>query len=378
MMAVASIVAAAFLVSAAAPVAHPPIPPPAPAKVSEAACSRCHTCPEPSRQTPCLTACPRLDLSADLSPDLGPDVVILDALEDLYVPVRFDHRKHAAMAGMSKGCGTCHHFTPPNAPHPACKSCHPAGETESDLAKPGLKGAYHRRCLGCHREWDRTTTCQICHEKRKGGPLGGTATKACDHTHFVPLELKDLILFRTGFAPGDTVPFHHRNHSQRYERDCTECHRQEGCERCHVEAGASPHPMSATEAASLHDTCFRCHDGERCKTCHGRDPNALFSHADTGWPLQAYHAPLPCRSCHGGPGAFRKLDPRCATCHEKGLDMPHFDHVATGTTLDGAHRAFDCDVCHTRGLGSPARCDGCHDDGRTYDRSRGFTPAKSP
>jgi len=136
--------------------------------------------------------------------------------------------------------------------------------------------------------------------------------------------------------------------------------------------------MGGTEAASLHDTCFRCHDGNRCKTCHGRDPAALFSHADTGWPLKAYHASLPCRSCHAGPGAFRKLDPRCTTCHEKGLDLSRFDHGVTGVALDKAHRQLDCDVCHTNGLGSPPRCDSCHDDGRTYDRSRDFTPAKSP
>lgn len=369
---------AALLASAPASAALSTNPVPTPAAASQTECSRCHTCPEPSNQAPCLTACPRLALSAVLSPDLGPDVVILDELEDLYVPVRFDHKKHAVMAGMSKGCGTCHHFTPPDAPHPACKSCHPVGEPKNDLTKPGLKGAYHRRCLGCHREWDRETTCEICHEKRKGGPLGGTATKACDHTHFAPIELKDLILFPTSFAVGDIVPFHHRNHSQRYERNCTECHRQERCTRCHVDNGEELHPMGGTEAANLHDTCFRCHDGNRCKTCHGRDPAALFSHADTGWPLKAYHVSLPCRSCHGRAGAFRKLDPRCATCHEKGLDLSRFDHAVTGATLDQVHREFDCDVCHTRGLGSPARCDGCHDDGRTYDRSRGFTTAKSP
>ena len=290
---------AALLASAPASTALSTNPVSTPAAASQTECSRCHTCPEPSHQAPCLTACPRLALSAVLSPDLGPDVVILDELEAFYVPVRFDHKKHAVMAGMSKGCGTCHHFTPPSAPHPACKSCHPVGEPKSGLAKLGLKGAYHRRCLGCHREWDRETACENCHEKRKGGPLGGTATKACDHAQLAPLELKDLILFPTSFAVGDIVPFHHRNHSQRYERDCTECHRQERCTRCHVDNGEELHPMGGTEAASLHDTCFRCHNGNRCKTCHGRDPTALFKHADTGWPLKAYHASLPCMSCHG-------------------------------------------------------------------------------
>ncbi len=335
-------------------------------------CSQCHTCPEPRPDLPCLRPCPRHAGTATLSPDIGPSVVVLDELEDLYVPVRFDHRTHAVMAGMSSGCDTCHHYTPPNSPHPDCRSCHPVEVPHEDLAQPGLKGAYHRRCLSCHAEWDRDTACEVCHEKRRGGALDGTATTACQHSHYRPVELEELIVFTTGYAPGDRVPFHHRDHSQRYERDCTECHREQSCTRCHVTGGAELHPMGQLDEVDLHDTCFTCHDQQRCDDCHGRSPDDVFSHADTGWPLAIYHAALDCRTCHRQAGRLRRLDSRCDHCHPNGFPTSSFDHRVTGVTLDDVHRQADCSDCHATGWTALPRCDGCHDDGRTYDRSRGF------
>jgi hypothetical protein len=309
-------------------------------------CSPCHTCQRPTQARPCLRACPRHEMEKHLSPELGPDVVILSELENLYVPVRFDHHKHAVMAQMNGGCEACHHFTPPNSSHPACKDCHPVEIVHEDIAQPGLKGAYHRACLHCHQEWDRDTACEVCHEKKKGGPLEGTATGVCDHSHYQPLQLDELIVFGPADASVGSVPFHHRNHSQLYERDCTECHQRQ--------------------------SCSRCHDEERCDACHGRDPADLFNHADTGWPLKAYHTSLECRSCHGRTGAFRKLDPKCASCHPEGWPAKTFDHRITGVVLDEVHGDADCDSCHTAGPGSTPRCDACHDDGRSYDAARGF------
>ena len=334
-------------------------------------CSQCHNCPDPRVDRPCLRGCPRHALAASLSPDLGPEEVVLGDLEELYVPVRFDHRTHAVMAGMSSGCDTCHHYTPPNMPHPACRDCHPTEVSREDLAQPGLKGAYHRRCLSCHAAWDRDTACVNCHEKRKGGRLEGTATTVCDHTRYRQVKLEELIVFATAYAPGDTVPFHHRNHSERYERDCTECHREQSCTRCHVQNGGELHPMGRPEETDLHDTCFSCHDRQRCADCHGRDPEDLFSHADTGWPLRIYHSGLDCRACHGR-GGVHGLDPRCEACHRDGFPQTGFNHQVTGVTLDEIHREADCTDCHAAGWSAQPSCDACHEDGRTYDLNRGF------
>jgi hypothetical protein len=334
-------------------------------------CSECHTCDNPRPDQPCLRTCPRHDAAAALTPDVGPEVVVLAELEDLYVPVRFDHRTHAVMAGMSAGCATCHHYTPPNMPHPACKDCHPTEVEHEDLAQPGLKGAYHRRCLSCHSEWDRDTACGNCHEKRKGGKLGGDATTFCVHSHYRPIELAELITFQTNFAQGDSVPFHHRNHSRRYERTCTECHREQSCTRCHVQDRGELHPMGSLEDVDLHDTCSSCHDQQQCSYCHGRALDDVFSHSDTGWPLSVYHANLHCQACHG-PGRIHKLDSRCETCHRNGFPPTHFDHRVTGVALDEVHREAECSDCHVAGWSALPRCDDCHDDGRTYDRERGF------
>lgn len=334
-------------------------------------CSGCHDCPKPTPSDPCLRICPRHEEAARLSPAIGPDVVILDDLEDLYVPVRFNHKAHARMAGMNSGCETCHHYTPPDAEHPACKDCHPREILHEDIAQPGLKGAYHRQCMSCHTEWDKDTACDVCHEKKAGGRLHGEATGICETRHYEAVEVKDLMLFPTSYEEGDQVPFHHLAHSRKYERDCTECHQEQSCSRCHVH-GTELHPMGNPRETNLHDTCFACHDGDNCSDCHGRDPDDLFDHADTGWRLRSYHAGLNCRSCHGDRGAFMKLTPVCTNCHPGGWDAATFDHAVTGVRLGEVHGELECEDCHTEGIGGKASCAGCHDDGRTYDKSGGF------
>jgi hypothetical protein len=335
-------------------------------------CSPCHTCASPTRSEPCLRPCGRHQEAAALSPDLGPDVVILDDLENLYVPVRFDHRAHAQMSTMSGGCETCHHYTPPDSVHPACRDCHPVEIVHEDLAQPGLKGAYHRGCLHCHEEWDLDTACSNCHEKKEGGALHGTATEICVDSHYEPLELTELIVFSPADKSVESVPFHHRRHSQLYERDCTECHQRQRCSRCHIQGGERPHPMRDSGQSSLHETCYRCHDGQRCGDCHGRDPEELFNHAETGWRLKRYHASLACRACHGHGEGYRRLDRDCTTCHPSGWPTGSFNHRVTGVALDEVHTEADCESCHVAGPGSSSRCDGCHDDGRRFDPARGF------
>jgi len=334
-------------------------------------CNECHHCERPSPVNPCLKSqiCPRHEVMDALEAEMGPSIVIMDELEKLYVPVRFNHLRHAEMVQLNGGCETCHHFTPPNDPHPECKSCHPTEIVHEDIAQPGLKGAYHRNCLACHEEWDNDTACEICHEKA----VPGIPSEVCEHSHYEKIELIELIVFRTEYEEGDKVPFHHRNHSELYERDCVECHQQQSCKRCHVQ-GEELHPMGAPTETDLHDTCFRCHreEDEYCDTCHGRDPNDLFSHDVTGWPLASYHAGLSCRSCHGQRGAFMKLEPRCQFCHPGDWQPTEFSHASTGVELDEEHREADCSDCHVQGFGTPPDCADCHEDERRYDPKIGF------
>jgi len=126
----------------------------------------------------------------------GPEGEIrLDSLADLFGPVVFDHAMHVELAG---SCGACHHHTTGEAPeNPVCARCHQAGEEASAVAckdchaskrfsaaylaevasdphryhtgRPGLKGAYHQKCLGCHQESGAPSGCVDCHQRTEAG-----------------------------------------------------------------------------------------------------------------------------------------------------------------------------------------------------------------
>lgn len=96
---------------------------------------------------------------------MGPDEVLINEIEKEYWPVQFSHRLHAEMTAMDRGCQDCHHFQEVGG-ITACKNCHPPHIADENLEQPGLKGAYHRQCLGCHQDWSHDTQCDICHIKK--------------------------------------------------------------------------------------------------------------------------------------------------------------------------------------------------------------------
>ena len=97
-----------------------------------------------------------------------PETITLDILSKRYGPVEFSHSYHAEIAG---DCASCHHHSPEGTT-PACGECHepiivyhydPTKKGGPDL---GLKGAYHRQCLGCHKEMESGPIgCTDCHER---------------------------------------------------------------------------------------------------------------------------------------------------------------------------------------------------------------------
>lgn len=124
-----------------------------------------------------------------------PDRVRIDTLEQYYGKVWFNHAAHIKTL---KDCGVCHHHTTgalvtsPNCVRchgtsgattvVSCKGCHLARPFESaaireqernplvyHLDKPGLKGAYHLGCLGCHKNMKGPTGCRDCHDLKKEG-----------------------------------------------------------------------------------------------------------------------------------------------------------------------------------------------------------------
>lgn len=143
----------------------------------------------------CALAVALITASAVHAADETPDEVRIDSISDLYRPVTFDHQLHADLA---ESCALCHHHATGAAPlrkpclrcHQggkeawtvSCSACHPAEPFSSHhLAEirndpllyhthtPGLKGAYHQLCLGCHREVGASIGCQDCHARNEKG-----------------------------------------------------------------------------------------------------------------------------------------------------------------------------------------------------------------
>ena len=324
---------------------------------TEMNCKECHTCVIPTFKNPCLTLFPdfrRDGITVHQSAAEAPEMVVIDSLADAYEPSVFTHKLHAEMASMAGGCESCHHFNPPGKVQ-ECSSCH-LPEPMVDINRPSLKGAYHRQCLNCHREWSHTTNCIVCHEKR--GTEIEDKSKYLGKSH-EPLVVPQKLVYETPEADGAVVTFFHNDHSQRFGLNCSDCHANESCSRCHDQT------RSASRAdKDVHENCVACHEPEiddSCAVCHDEQEKTPFNHTDKGWALNRFHQDLKCDSCHRNK-EFKKLDTRCQVCH-KDWNKGKFDHSVTGLILDDDHADHACEECH-RGSNfsvSPT-CTECHDD----------------
>lgn len=346
-----------------------------PALPQELPCSFCHTCEKPTRSDPCLRTCPRTPgaaIAAEMSREHGPDVVILDELEELYLPVPFDHRGHAEMTMMTDGCRVCHHHSPEGSEHPECKSCHEISVQREDMRKPSLKAAYHRQCMNCHREWSGETKCVLCHPPKAGAteaPTVGSILKEMYKEHPpIPEPVEEIYQPKSKPPPGEKVIFRHKEHTRRFGLKCAECHREDSCARCH-ETGpeGKEHVQRERTLEEHHQPCANCHDMDNkdaCDRCHWKEGKAkpkAFDHADAGWPLSKYHTKLACRTCHGEI-PFQKLNRECDDCHSD-WKVHTFKHAVTGQVLDENHEEADCSDCHAgRKFDRPPKCDECHEE----------------
>lgn len=341
------------------------------AQIPSSQCADCHSCTEPASEAPCLRTCPRNTArkkAEEFSARRGPSLVILDELENLYLPVPFDHRGHADMAQMTGGCSVCHHYTPEGLEHPACKTCHEVAALHVDIRKPGLKGAYHRQCMSCHREWSGETSCGACHQPKAGAAKKGFATAPTKDDLIgrmhPPIPEPEIEVYQTKWEgeSSSRVYFRHKAHIHDYDLRCADCHREDNCKRCHEEG--KKHEQRVRTLEEHHKPCFDCHRTTPCDGCHieeGKSPPPPFDHARTGWPLKAYHARQSCRACHtAAPYAGRER--KCEACHTA-WTAGFFNHAVTGQALDDTHARADCAECHKdRDFARAPTCDSCHDE----------------
>lgn len=340
-------------------------------------CLQCHTCKTPTAENMCLKPCPTLTSAhqkgAAHSLTEAPDQILLDKIADLYGPVHFNHKVHAGMAEMGSNCETCHHFSPAGR-IPPCKECHGGEGNPNNLRQPGLKGAYHRQCLNCHREWSHDTQCNVCHAPQAGKSMANASTDSTD-VMGIPhpvIHTPTTKVYTTPYAKGRIVTFFHKEHIDLFGLRCVDCHKQENCSYCH---DLKPAEKAKRSQVEIHAVCSDCHKTDECAKCHDTKEKPAFTHAITGWPLNRFHSHLDCRACHPTGKKIARLNSQCAGCHA-GWNQANFAHAVTGLLLDETHRELDCTDCHTNRQYSEApTCSGCHDDNRSHKDAPPGTPS---
>lgn len=159
--------------------------------LTDHACTICHTGPKPEELANMSSAAKKRRPSEKGMDDLTfrmkdiPDTVRIDRLSEKYEAAVLPHKKiiqtlmndiaDSKVASHFHGqedvvCTGCHHHSPVGQSPPLCESCHTQPFNENDLHKPGLFGAFHRQCLGCHQAMNITepSDCVGCHAKKAG------------------------------------------------------------------------------------------------------------------------------------------------------------------------------------------------------------------
>ncbi len=335
------------------------------AKKTTLDCGECHTCENPSAENLCLKPCPSLFMLQEHAKHTvteAPDSMLLKILVNEYGPVRFNHKLHARMSDMDKGCAECHHYSPEGR-IPPCGECHGGEANPANLRQPSLKGAYHRQCLSCHREWSHSTACAVCHIPLGAESLTGNVKDPTDIIG-IPHPLITEPVKRVYYTPydrGPMVTFYHKEHIDLFGLRCVDCHQKENCVFCHDLQKPARLKKSQEE---VHAICSGCHGTHKCSKCHDKKEKPAFSHADTGWPLSRFHRGADCRACHPTGKRISKLNKECIGCHA-GWNQETFAHAVVGLQLDEIHIEIECADCHVdRKFENKPVCSGCHDDGR--------------
>lgn len=332
-------------------------------------CKSCHLCEYPTKDDPCLIYCPRDNMvSVYHSPEEGPEVVEINEMSDNYMGVIFPHKIHAQGSDISTGCVDCHHYNT-TGPVLNCRKCHDNVRYREDVSIPDLKAAYHRQCMGCHKQWSLENGCNTqCHQ-----------SKSPDAKQKIQERIKSLtgkshpknpeqakIVWETNYEEGKIVTFYHSEHSQTFRISCRTCHSNDNCTKCHKPKGNVDYSKPVKIEKSFeehHKLCTNCHKESNCKKCHSDREMEPFNHGKTaGWTLKFYHSRLECTRCHGSHMPYKKVDRNCTSCHSY-FTTGKYDHKGTGLILSENHRELECENCHIdKDFSKNPECKACHDD----------------
>ncbi len=279
----------------------------------------------------------------------------LNARSDDYEPVPFSHRIHDNLTGGDCGvchhrysmmdedrvgedlkalhamfdtelggpCAACHDDMASNPPQ-ACDRCHALPNEADDPARLGLKGAYHRQCIGCH-------------ERQRPPLFAPTACSSCHHP-WVP-DHAPLVALDGRPAP------------QEVTRACLECHPKVGTDllgSAHWNwKGQSPtlvgyqHRTDISLSLIVNNYCIAIGANQyACTACH-----IGYGSRDDSFDLDD-PTNIDCLICHDTTGTYRK------DLLQGGMPDPELDLVAIAKKVGRPSRAA-CGACHFYSGGAP-------------------------
>jgi octaheme c-type cytochrome (tetrathionate reductase family) len=343
------------------------------------------------------------------------DSPVLRAQSDDYEPVGFSHRIHDELVGgdcgvchhryaMSEGdrvgedikalhasidvkmggpCSACHDDMASNPPQ-SCMHCHGLPNELDAPSRIGLKGAYHRQCIGCHERQlkpaSAPTECNACHHswtpdhsilvtfKGKPGPLD--VTRTCLSCH--PKVGQDLLGTAhwnwKGRSP-TLVGYEHRADVSLTLMVNNYCiaiaPNMQQCAACHIGYGWMNVDFDLNDPANI--DCLVCHD---TTATYRKDPNKA------GWPDPSLDLAAIAKK------VGRPTRRACGSCHFESGGAPNAKHgdlepaltdPATDLDMHMGTLKMRCQDCHTTtahriagmSLSAPAvegrvRCEKCH------------------
>ncbi len=146
-------------------------------------CIGCHVsrgaeCKGPREPAPC-TACHKGGIEEEgaeaarrpLTLDDDPlEFYIIDRMSKKYEAVYFPHEAHSQLIA---DCTVCHHYSPDDK-GVRCDACHkPVLIDPENPRKPGIVGAYHQMCMGCHMSMGLGPMgCTKCHLEKAVTEIG--------------------------------------------------------------------------------------------------------------------------------------------------------------------------------------------------------------
>jgi hypothetical protein len=164
-------------------------------------CQGCHRTkhePAPKSSCPICHQGPTNGQPVDAAPaslvfdkEKVPEKLEIKLLEKEFKPAHLPHQKIVAKLttisnesslarvfhsrlGEQTLCSGCHHHTDTAAAQskkiPNCSSCHTRGSDPRQLGTPGIMGAYHQQCIGCHESMKQkppALECTKCHPRKE-------------------------------------------------------------------------------------------------------------------------------------------------------------------------------------------------------------------